>query len=380
MWGRIRGIIWKEFIQMLRDPRMRVILFGPPIVELIIFGYAVNLNIENSRIAWMDRDNSFESRELLAHFQASRYFLVAEMPDKADQVHDLLERDKVVASVYVLPGFGKDILRGRTASVQVVVDGTNSNTATIVSNYANEIITEFGSRLSEAGDNAPTSKAGTAIPAAAKLNIQSRIWFNPDLKSRDYFVPGVLVNILAMVTVMLTAMSIVREREIGTMEQLMVTPIRPVELIIGKLIPFALIGVMDMVLVTLAAHIVFQTPFRGKAVILLFGTMLFLLTTLGIGLFISTISRTQQQALISSCFFLLPAILLSGFAFPVRNMPVPVQFLTYLNPLRYFTEIVRDLFLKGSGLGYLWPRIAALAAFGITILALSAARFRKRLD
>ena len=302
------------------------------------------------------------------------------MPDKADQVHDLLERDKVVASVYVLPGFGKDILRGRTASVQVVVDGTNSNTATIVSNYANEIITEFGSRLSEAGDNAPTSKAGTAIPAAAKLNIQSRIWFNPDLKSRDYFVPGVLVNILAMVTVMLTAMSIVREREIGTMEQLMVTPIRPVELIIGKLIPFALIGVMDMVLVTLAAHIVFQTPFRGKAVILLFGTMLFLLTTLGIGLFISTISRTQQQALISSCFFLLPAILLSGFAFPVRNMPVPVQFLTYLNPLRYFTEIVRDLFLKGSGLGYLWPRIAALAAFGITILALSAARFRKRLD
>lgn len=382
MWGRILEILRKEILQMLRDPRMRLILFGPAIVELIIYGYAVTLDVEKSRIGWMDLDNTYESREMLAYFHASTYFQVTETPQTAEEVRDLLDRDKVIAVINVLPGFGRDIHRHKTAAVQVLVDGTNSNTASIVSSYASEVIAGYSERLSNVGNNTragpvPEQGSGAAIPT---LSIQSRVWFNPELRSRDYFIPGVVVNILAMITIMLTAMSIVREREIGTMEQLMVSPIRPVELIIGKLLPFAVIGIIDVILVTGAALIVFDTPFRGNMLFLMSGTILFLMTTLGVGLFISTISRTQQQALISSFFFLMPALLLSGFAFPIRNMPEPVQLLTYLNPLRYFTEIVRGVFLKGSGLNYLWPSMAALAVFGTSILALSTARFRKRID
>jgi len=212
------------------------------------------------------------------------------------------------------------------------------------------------------------------------LTAQYRVWFNPDLKSRVYFVPGVIVTIIALVTIMLTAMSIVREKEIGTMEQLMVTPIRPVELIVGKLLPFAIVGVIDSALVVAAALLVFQVPVRGSFPLLFACTVLFLLSSLGVGLFLSTISRTQQQAMMMSFVFFLPAMLLSGFAFPIRNMPEPVQFLTYLNPLRYFMRIVRDLFLKGVGVETLWQPMAALAVFGVVILGLSALRFRKTMD
>ncbi len=382
MWGRILEILRKEMLQMLRDPRMRLILFGPAIVELIIYGYAVTLDVEKSRIGWMDRDNTYESRELLAYFHASTYFQITENPQTADEVRDLLDRDKVVAVVHVLPGFGRDVHRNRTAAVQVLVDGTNSNTASIVSSYASEVIAGYSERLGNAGNNRRAVSAQARAPAAAvpTLSVHSRVWFNPELRSRDYFIPGVVVNIHAMITIMLTAMSIVREREIGTMEQLMVSPIRPLELIIGKLLPFAVIGIIDVILVTGAAFVVFDTPFRGNMLFLMGGTILFLMTTLGVGLFISTISRTQQQALMSSFFFLMPALLLSGFAFPIRNMPEPVQLLTYLNPLRYFTEIVRGVFLKGSGLNYLWPSMAALAVLGIAALTLSAARFKKRIE
>ncbi|MDM7997761.1 MAG: ABC transporter permease [Acidobacteriota bacterium] len=382
MWGRILEILRKEMLQMLRDPRMRLILFGPAIVELIIYGYAVTLDVEKSRIGWMDRDNTYESRELLAYFHASTYFQITENPQTADEVRELLDRDKVVAVVHVLPGFGRDVHRNRTAAVQVLVDGTNSNTASIVSSYAGEVIAGYSERLGNAGNNRRAVSAQARAPAAAvpTLSVHSRVWFNPELRSRDYFIPGVVVNILAMITIMLTAMSIVREREIGTMEQLMVSPIRPVELIIGKLLPFAVIGIIDVILVTGAAFVVFDTPFRGNMLFLMGGTILFLMTTLGVGLFISTISRTQQQALMSSFFFLMPALLLSGFAFPIRNMPEPVQLLTYLNPLRYFTEIVRGVFLKGSGFNYLWPSMAVLAVLGIAIITLSAARFKKRIE
>ena len=226
----------------------------------------------------------------------------------------------------------------------------------------------------------PRSYRGPAPSVIPVLTAQSRVWFNPDLRSRVYFVPGVIVNIIALVTIMLTAMSIVREKEIGTMEQLMVTPIRPFELIMGKLLPFAMVGIFEVALVVVAALLIFQIPLRGS-ILLLFGcSVLFLLSTLGVGLFISTISQTQQQAMMSSFFFFMPAMLLSGFAFPIRNMPVPVQYLTYLNPLRYFMQIVRDLFLKGVGVESLWQEMAALAIFGAAILGLSALRFQKTLD
>jgi ABC-2 type transport system permease protein len=377
MWERIREIIRKEFRQTLRDPRLRALLFGPPLLQLVIFGYAVNLDVQHTRTAWMDMDGTPQSRELLAAFQGSPYFDLTYVVSNEEEVRRLLDAGKVQVILRVLPGFGRDVERGRSAAVQLLVDGTNSNTAAIVSGYANQVVAAYAARAITA------KKAGTVPqPAAAPsgLSVRSRVWFNPELKSQDYFVPGVVVNIIALVTIMLTSMSIVREKEIGTMEQLMVTPIRPIELMLGKILPFALIGIFEVALVTAAALVVFGTPLRGSLLLLFGCSVLFLLTTLGMGLFLSTISHTQQQAMMSSFFFFMPALLLSGFAFPVRNMPLIVQYLTYLNPLRYFMEIVRGLFLKGTGVEFLWPQILALVVFGTAILFLSALRFRKRLD
>ena len=385
MWKRIREIIKKEFRQALREPRMRVILFVPPLVQLIIFGYAVNLDVENSRIAWMDQDLTPSSRELLSLFQGSRHFEVIETPTDEDGIRDLLDRGKVQAVVRVLPGFARDIHREKTTWVQILIDGTNSNTASVVSNYATQIVARYGSHvLSERQKVKLISQTvirGTPVNMELPtLKLQSRVWFNPELRSRNYFVPGVLVMIITLVTLVLTSMAIVREKEIGTMEQLMVTPIRPIELMLGKTLPFALVGLLDVMLITAVALLVFKIPFRGNGLLLLGASLLFLMTTLGAGLFISTISQTQQQAMMATFFFLLPAVMLSGFAFPIRNMPAVVQYLTYLNPLRYFLEIVRGIFLKGTEIGVLWPQMGALLLFGVVVLGVSILRFRKRLD
>jgi ABC-2 type transport system permease protein len=350
-----------------------------------LFGYAVNMDVENARTAWMDMDRTPQSRELLDAFRGSRYFRITATPGNDGEVQDLMDHGKVQAVIRVLPGFSRDIQRGNTASIQILVDGTNSNTASIVSSYANQIIMTYAGKVLAAQQQlhlvSRTAALGGPAPSVIPvLTAQFRVWFNPDLKSRVYFVPGVIVNIIALVTIMLTAMSIVREKEIGTMEQLMVTPIRSFELIMGKLLPFAIVGIIEVALVVVAALLVFRMPIRGS-ILLLFGcAVLFLLSTLGVGLFISTISQTQQQAMMSSFFFFLPALLLSGFAFPIRNMPVSVQYLTYLNPLRYFMQIVRGLFLKGTGVESLWQEIVALAIFGVAILGISVLRFQKKLD
>ncbi len=385
MWGRIWEIVRKEFYQTFRDPRSRALLFGPPLLQLIIFGYAVNMDVDHARTAWLDMDRTPQSRELLAAFELSRYFRITAIARNDREIQDLMDRGSIHVAVRVLPGFARDIANGEAAPVQILVDGTNSNTAAIISGYATRAVAVYESAIASDPQTAPivSSPAEGGGPAPAVIRApraQSRVWFNPDLKSRDYFVPGVIVNIIALVTIMLTAMSIVREKEIGTMEQLMVTPIRPLELILGKLLPFAIAGVLEMVLVVAAAILIFETPLRGSIPALLGGTMLFLFSTLGVGLFLSTISATQQQAMMSSFLFFLPAILLSGFAFPIRNMPVPVQYLTYLNPLRYFMQIVRNLFLKGVGITALSQEMIALALFGAAVLGLSAVRFRRKLD
>jgi len=384
MWERIREVIRKEFYQTLRDPRSRALLFGPPLIQLIIFGYAVNLDVELTRIAWMDMDRSAESRELLSALQGSQYFEVGEVLTREDQISEALDHGRVQAIVRIFPGYGADLARNRPGQVQILIDGTNSNTAGIIMNYLAQAVAAYSGRAQQLQLNsrvmARTQGAAVAAPGSAGLSVKSRVWFNPNLKSRVYFVPGVIVNIIALVTVMLTAMSIVREKEIGTMEQLMVTPIRPIELMLGKLLPFAIVGILQVGIVTGAALLIFDVPFRGSVTLLFAASILYLLTTLGAGLYISTISRTQQQAMMSTFFFFVPAMLLSGFAFPIRNMPLPVQYLTYLNPLRYFMEIARGLFLKGVGISVLWPQLAALALFGTVILGLSALRFHKRLD
>jgi ABC-2 type transport system permease protein len=379
MWERIREIMRKEFLQTLRNPRMRALLFAPPILQLIIFGYAVNLDIENVRIAWMDGDQTSESRELRAAFEGSGYFQIVNEPQREEDMQELLDHSDVEGVISIFPGFSRDVQRGATAAVQILVDGTNSNTASIVSSYANQILAAYAQKL-RTTRNSRGAISGAGIAPKPSVSAQSRVWFNPELASRVYFVPGVVVNIIALVTIILTSMSIVREREIGTMEQLMVTPIRPVELMLGKLLPFGVIGLFEVCLVVGAALLVFGIPMRGSMLLLFSCSALFLLSTLGVGLFLSTVSHTQQQAMMASFFFFMPALLLSGFSFPIANMPTAVQYLTYLNPLRYFMQIVRGLFLKGVGIESLWQQMAALLAFGVLILGLSAVRFHKRLD
>jgi ABC-2 type transport system permease protein len=383
MRKRILEIVKKEFRQVLREPRTRAMLFMPPLMQLLIFGYAVNLDVEHARMAWMDQDRTPESRLLLSGFEGSGRFEVMDTPQTEDQARALLDRGKVDCVIRVLPNFAHDLARGRTTSVQVLVDGTNSNTASIVGTYATQIIGAFSSdQLNQQNRDKAVGRtaSGPIEPKIPKLVSRSRVWFNPDLRSRNYFVPGVVVNIIALVTLSLTSMAIVREKEAGTMEQLMVTPIRPIELMLGKTLPFALVGLVDTGLVVLIAVGLFRVPFRGSVLLLFAASSLFLLTTLGAGLFISTISQTQQQAMMSTFLFFQPAFLLSGFTFPIRNMPAFIQPLTYLDPIRYFMEIVRGIFLRGSGFDVLWPQMLALAVFGVSILGLSAMRFRKRLE
>jgi len=358
-------------------------LFVPPVLQLIIFGFAVNLDVDTVKLAWTDSDGSAASRELLARFQGSGRFQVIATPKSGEELQTLLDHGAAQAGIRVLPGFSRDLKRGRTAGVQVLIDGTNSNTASLVASYASQILNDYSAEWTEDQMNMRILARSRSEPNELHLPEivpETRVWFNPDLRSRYYFVPGVLVNIIMIVTVMLTALAIVREKEIGTMEQLMVTPIRPIELMIGKTLPFALVGLAQVVLITTVALLVFRVPFRGNALLLVLSSALFLMTTLGAGLFLSTISQTQQQAMMAMFFFTVPAFMLSGFAFPIANMPEAVQWLTFLNPARYFMEIVRGLFLKGAGVAALWPQMIALFVYGVSVLGLSAARFRKKLD
>jgi len=383
MWERIGMIVRKELIQALREPRMRVLLFIPPMVQLLVFGYAVNLDVDHARIAWMDMDQTPASRDLLSRFQGSGRFEVVMTPRNELEAAEALDRGTAQAVIRVLPEFARDLKRGRPTEVQVLVDGTNSNTASLISSYASQVIADFSSRAAAAQQGMRVLALSPGAPPNMRfteVGARTRVWFNPDLYSRNYFVPGVIANIILIVTVMLTALAIVREKEIGTMEQLMVTPVRPIEVMLGKTLPFALVGIVDVALVTGIALLVFHIPFRGSPLLLFACAVLYLLTTLGAGLLLSTISHTQQQAMMGNFFFSTPAFMLSGFVFPIRNMPVVVQYLTYLNPLRYFIEIVRGIFLKGTGIAVLWPQMAALAAFGAAMIVISTSRFHKKLD
>ncbi|HEY7337860.1 MAG TPA: ABC transporter permease [Bryobacteraceae bacterium] len=385
MRQRLGRMIRKEFLQTLRDVRMRAMLFAPPLIQLLIFGFAVNLDVDSARIAWMDQDRTPQSRELLSQFQGSGRFTIVATPSGESEMQNLLDRGKVDGVIRVLPGFARDLERGRSTSVQVLLDGTNSNTASIVSAYAGQAIQRYANEAMSDRQRArmvasTMSQAGAVRPAIPQVETRTRVWFNPDLRSRNYFVPGVVVNIMMLVTLSLTAMAIVREKEIGTMEQLMVTPIRPIELILGKTLPFVAIGFWDMILVVTASLLIFRVPFAGSFGLLCLAAFLFILTTLGAGLFISTISKTQQQANMSTFLIFQPFIMLSGFTFPIRNMPEAVQWFTYLNPMRYFMEIVRGIFLKGSGFDTLWPNLLGLALLGVAVLWMSVRRFHKHLE
>lgn len=374
MWERIYRMLVKEFIQVLRDPRMKALIFVMPVIQLIMFGYAVTTDVDQIKTAVCDLDKSPQSRALIERFTASGYFTVVDRTDRPERLGELLDRGKAIMGIQINRGFADDLRSGRQAAIQTIVDGTDSNTGTVAMDYAQRITQEFSRARA-----APGELAQLAQPQTEPIELRSRAWFNPDLKSRYYNVPGVIAVVVLLISLLLTAMAIVREREIGTMEQLMVTPIRSFELILGKTLPFVLISFIDVLVVTAIGVSWFDVPILGSLWLLLFGAGLYLMSTIGIGLFISTVSQTQQQALMSSFFFYLPAVLLSGFMFPISNMPEPAQWLTYLNPLRYFLIIIRDIFLKGSGLEILWPQFAALAVLGTALLLVSSLRFKKRM-
>jgi len=354
---------------------MRVTLIVPPILQLIIFGYAANLDVKHIRTAIRDLDQSVASRDLVGRFGSSRYFDIVSFPSTPKEVKDLINQGDVTLSIEIPTDFSRNLKKGDTATVQIVLDGTESNTALIGLGYANQILSEFSTQVLLKRLN----RAGMIGFEEAGVDLQHRIWFNPNFESRLFYIPGVIASIAFLIPIILTAQAVVREREIGTLEQIMVTPIHSWELMLGKTLPFALMGLLDVIMIAFIGVFWFEVPLRGNPLVLLSGAVLFLTSSVAIGLFISTICSTQQQAQISTFFFAMPAFTLSGFAFPIENMPKWIQYLTYGNPLRYFLVIIRGVFLKGNGLGILWPQMLALGILGTLMIILSSLRFQKRL-
>jgi ABC-2 type transport system permease protein len=375
LFQKIRYLFVKELIQTLRDKRMRYILVVPPILQLIIFGYAANLDVKHIRTAVRDLDQSVQSRDLIGRFGSSKFFDIVSFPHTPKEVKDLINQGEVTISIEIPTDFSRKLKKGDTATVQIVLDGSDSNTALIALGYANQILSELSAQILVKKLN----RAGMIGFEEAGVALQHRIWFNPNLESRLFYIPGVIASIAFLIPIILTAQAIVREREIGTLEQIMVTPIRSWELIIGKTLPFALMGLFDVVMIALIGVYWFEVPLQGPSLVLLLGAVLFLVSSVAIGLFISTICSTQQQAQISTFFFAMPAFILSGFAFPIENMPEWIQYLTYANPLRYFLVIIRGVFLKAIGLDILWPQMLALGILGALMILLSSLRFQKRL-
>lgn len=377
MLRRIAQLLIKEFLQLKRDKSARFRLLIPPIIQMLLFGYAATFEVFNVSTAMLDQDHTPESRDLIAAFVHSSRFEVTTAAQTRKDVEDAVERSDAQVAIIVPPGFSELLRKGQSAPIQVLVDGTNSNTALIALGYVGEITNALGRHY--ALDLAQRKGMALSHPLVT-VEVARRYWYNPNLVSKWFFVPGVIGTLVLVTIVNLTAFAIVREREVGTLEQLLVTPIRPAEFILGKTVPFFLIGLLEVSIVAAVGMLWFKVPFVGNPFLLLGGTCLFLLSALSIGLLISTICTTQQQAFASNFFVLNPMFILSGFSFPISSMPPFLQWLTLLDPLRYYLVIIRGTFLKGVGIEYLWPQMAALAAIGFTLLAISVLRFRKSLD
>jgi ABC-2 type transport system permease protein len=375
MFERIQTILIKEFKQVIRDPRMRTMIFIAPVLQVLIFGYAATTDVKNIPTAIYDLDNTPESRDVIRAFSYTKYFKIKYYVYSDKEERELIDKSKVSVVLRFNHGFGRDLEGNKGAQIQLIIDGTDSNTAGIVLGYASRIIQKYSYSVLQNRANI-VFKQALAFPS---VDLKDRAWFNENLESRNYFIPGVIAMLVTVTSILLTALAIVREKEIGTMEQLLVSPIKPIELILGKLAPFAVISFIDLTFIAGVGVMWFKIPIRGSILLLVGSTCIYLLTTLGIGLFISTICSTQQEAAMSMGLFLMPVNLLSGFMFPITSMPTVMQYLTYLNPLRYYLEILRGIFLKGIGIQILWPQILALLVIGISVISLSSLRFHKRL-
>ncbi|HDT12721.1 MAG TPA: ABC transporter permease [Candidatus Aminicenantes bacterium] len=372
----VLSILRKEFLQLRRDRRMFPVIFISPVLQLLLLGYAANLDVKSIPSVVCDLDRSAASRSLVDDFVQSGYFTVRARVGEMAGIDRYLDHGDASMAIVVPRGFGGDVAARRQAGIMLIADGSESQSAMIGVNYGSMVAARATQKLVlEAFERGAGPGSRPVL-----INPEVRVWYNPALKSRNFMVPGVLGLILMIMTMVLAALGIVREREAGTMEQLIVTPIRPHQLILGKLLPFVIIGLVDATFVLAVARGWFGIPIRGSVPLLYVLSVVFMLNTLGIGLFISTISRTQQQAMLTAMFFILPQIILSGFVFPIENMPEFFQAVSLAIPIRYFFTIIRGIMLKGAGLAELWPQAAALTGLGVLILTLSVARFRKKLD
>jgi ABC-2 type transport system permease protein len=366
---RLRFLVWKEFLELRMNPRLFGVLIVAPILQLTMLGYAATTDVKDVPVVVADGDRSSASRELIARFDASRNFTIIDTVTTVSQIEPYLERGSAWLALSIPSGYGRDLDAGKPVTIQVVADGTDSNSTTVALGYSTSLVGDYAQELIQRQPVIPATNIDTRI----------RVWFNPQLESRHFMIPGVLALILLVVTANLAAMGIVREKELGTLEQLNVTPLRRWELIVGKLLPYGVIALVDVLLVVAVAVYWFEVPLRGSMVLLFAMSIVYVFCTLALGLFISTISDTQQQAMMTATFFfLMPMIYLSGFIFPIENMPRVIQVATYLIPLRYYLVIVRGIFLKGIGLDLLWPQALALASWGTVVLLLAVVRSRKR--
>jgi ABC-2 type transport system permease protein len=370
---RIRQMLIKEFLQMFRDVRMRLVVVAMPLVQMTVLAFALTTDVKDIRTAVVDPDNSPQSRQLVAEFAGGNYFEITHRLATDTHVQGLLDSGRVRAVLRLPQHFSGDIRSGKATTVQLLVDGTMSNDAAVTLNYANQAVARFNQRMLD-------ERAGGAAARSSPVEILTRAWYNPNLESKYYFIPGLIAVMLILIGLVLASMAIVREKEIGTIEQVMVTPIRRVEFILGKTLPFLATGMVTMTLMFLIARVVFGIRIQGSISLLYTAATIYILGNLGLALLLSVTARTQQQALLTAFFILVPAILLSGFIFPIRNMPEVIQWLTVFNPMRWFLQILHGIVIKGVGVRILWLPIGALAALAASFLTLAVARFRKTLE
>lgn len=369
----ILALVRKQFLEIRATPQLRALTLIVPLLQLVLFGFAASLDVREVKLAIADFDHSEASRALVQNFTSSGYFTVVRWLDRYDLVDSVLLDGEARMALVIPPAFGDKLLAGRPAPLQGIIDGSDGYTANIAQGYAGAIVAAYSQRAVID----LRARTGTPLPAIGAVDAETRVWYNPELKSRRFFIPSIIGLMLMFTTVIASSTSIVREREDGTLDQLVVAPIQPWQIVIGKLAPFAITSTITTVNLLILAWLVFDITVRGSIALFLLFTITFNITTLGLGLFVSTVSRTQQQASFTTTFFILPPFLfLSGFAFPIENMPTWIQPLTYLVPLRYYLVILRGVFLKGVGLAELWPNYIAILIFGVLILAASFWRFR----
>jgi ABC-2 type transport system permease protein len=362
---RVREMVKKELRQLLRDPRTRAVIFVAPIIQLLLFGYAMNTDIRNTATFIVDHDQTSASRRLIDAFRATGYFDIVGRSDRPRDLVRALDKGDAMIGLEIPRGYSQSLTSGTGASVQIVIDGTESNSATVAQGYAQRIVQGLAIEYAAAAGRLPDGG----------IDLRTRAWYNPNLESRVYNVPAVVGVLILLMCLLLTALAVVREREFGTLDQLMVSPLTPSELMLSKTLPVALIALIDLVLISVIAVVWFDIPIRGSPPALLLAALLYILAGLSIGLLISTVSKTQQEAFMSMFLFLQPAIILSGFFYPISSMPRVFQWITILNPVRHFLEIVRAIFLKGEGIAALWPQYVALALIAAVVMRLAVVRF-----